>query len=159
MFADDIQAGTVLGVSLLVTFVISIAAVVQRNHVTIGLVLLNYCLLADSLMIIVIGTFVWWFTLQERANYHTIWTQISDSARIDIQDQVCSMVLYHFDRLFIPIQFKCCGYFAANDSATIGGAFCTSQDFANSLNATDTNNFCVTPVTNFVDMTLNNIFT
>jgi len=138
----DLTAGTVLGVSLLVTFVVSIAAVVQRNHVTIGLVLLNYCLLIDALMALVIGTFVWWFTLQERANFHVGWTQLSDAARIDIQDQ-----------------FKCCGYFGANDTVSIGGQFCTSQDFANSLDVNNLNNFCVTPVTAFVDMTLNNIFT
>jgi len=138
----DLTAGTVLGVSLIVTFVISIAAIVQRNHVTIGLVLLNYCLLVDSLMIVVIGTFVWWFTLQERANFHVVWQQASDAVRIDLQDK-----------------FKCCGYFGANDTLTIGGQFCVSQDFVNSLKADDLNNFCVTPVTNFADSTLNNVFT
>lgn len=46
-----------------------------------------------------------------------------------------------------------------NDTAEIGGTFCTSQDFANSLNATNSANFCVTPVTAKTDYTLENTFT
>ena len=46
-----------------------------------------------------------------------------------------------------------------NDTAEIGGTFCTSQDFANSLNLTNTANFCVTPITKKTDYTLENTFT
>lgn len=69
------------------------------------------------------------------------------------------------------IQLKCCGYFNATDFAEVGG-HCSSQDFLNGLNQplldikppnqpneTVLNNFCVTPITAFADMTLNNIFT
>ncbi len=81
-------AGTVLGIALIVTFVISIAAVVQKNHVTFGLVLLNYVLILDALGIIVIGTFVWWFTLKERFYYRGLWAGASVATRIALQDQV-----------------------------------------------------------------------
>lgn len=56
-------------------------------------------------------------------------------------------------------QFSCCGYFAANDTLEVGGTFCTSQDFANSLPTNNTANFCVTPVTTFTDYALENTFT
>ena len=43
---------------LLMTFGLSIFAIVQRNHVTIGLVLLNWMLIADSIAIVVVGVYV-----------------------------------------------------------------------------------------------------
>jgi len=138
----DLTAGMLLGVALLATFVISIGAIVQRNHVTIGLVILNYALLLDAIGIVIIGTFVWFFTLQERANFHKLWVEATPAVRQTLQDQ-----------------FKCCGYFNGTDAVQIGGSFCVSQSFVNSLASNKTTNFCVTPVTAFADMTLNNVFT
>lgn len=138
---SDLTAGMILGITLLVTFAISIGAVVQRNHVTVGLVVLNYTLLLDALGIVFIGTFVWFFTLQERANFHKLWVEATPAVRQTLQDQ-----------------FKCCGYFNGTDAAEIGG-FCQSQDFINGLNTMVLSNFCVTPVTAFADYTLNNVFT
>jgi len=138
----DLTTGTILGVALLVTFVISVAAIVQRNHVTIGLVILNYTLLVDAIGIVIIGSFVWFYTLRERANFHVMWAEATPAVRITIQDR-----------------FKCCGYFNGTDLAEVGGSFCTSTDFINNLNSTITSNFCVTPLTGFADVTLNNVFT
>jgi len=138
----DLTAGTVLGIGLLVTFVVSIAAIVQRNHVTIGLVILNYTLLIDAIGILCIGTFIWMYTLKERANFHLLWSEATPAVRITLQDQ-----------------FKCCGYFNGSDLAEVGGSFCQSQDFINNLATNVTSNFCVTPITGFADYTLNNIFT
>ena len=56
-------------------------------------------------------------------------------------------------------QFQCCGYFDGSDLAEIGGKFCVSQSFVNSLAISDLNHFCVTPITNIADTTLNAIFT
>jgi hypothetical protein len=137
-----LTAGTVLGIALLATFVISVAAIVQRNHVTLGLVILNYVLLLDAVGILAIGTFIWFFTLRERANFHEIWFDLNPSTRIILQDK-----------------FKCCGYFNGTDLAEIGGSFCQSQQFISNLAANVTSNFCVTSVTNFADVTLNNVFT
>ena len=89
-------AGTVLGIALIVTFVISIAAVVQKNHITFGLVFLNYLLILDVLGIIVIGTFVWWFTLKERVYYRGLWANASIATRIALQDQVDPFCLCRF---------------------------------------------------------------
>jgi len=138
----DLTAGTILGVALLATCAISVAAIVQKSHVTIGLVILNYALLLDAIGIVIIGTFVWFFTLQERSNFHRLWLQASPQTRTMLQDQ-----------------FKCCGYFNGSDQAEIGGLFCQNQEFISGLATDVTTNFCVTPITNFADMTLNNVFT
>ncbi|PFH49096.1 hypothetical protein AMATHDRAFT_48971 [Amanita thiersii Skay4041] len=138
---EDLTAGMVLGVALLVTFAISIAAIVQSNHITIGLVIMNYALLVDVFGVGFIGSFVWFFTLQERNNFHKLWLEASDEARVVLQDQL-----------------KCCGYFN-NTEAIVGGTFCANPDFVNSLNNSVEANFCVGPITQFADTTLNNVFT
>ncbi|KAI0797737.1 tetraspanin [Abortiporus biennis] len=139
----ELTAGTVLGIILLVTFVISIFAIVQRNHVTFPLVFLNWTLILDAIAIIVVGTYIWFQTLQERNNYFKVWLSLSPDIRVQVQDK-----------------FQCCGYFTSNDSVTFAGNFCTNQTFADSLvdpNNTDAHR-CVAPITSFADMTLNNIF-
>jgi len=137
----DLIAGLVLGIALLVAFLISVGAIVQRNHVTIGLVILNYALIIDSLVLGVIASRIWFFTLQLRANLQPMWVQATPAVRQALQDQ-----------------FQCCGYFLGNDTAEIGG-YCQSPEFINGLNASVPENFCVTPITDFADMTLNNVFT
>jgi hypothetical protein len=133
----DLTAGLALGVALLVTFAISISAIIQPNHVTIGLVILNWALVLDALGIVIIGTFVWFYTLQERDNFQQVFQDLTTSQRISIQDQL-----------------HCCGYFDGTDGE-IGGAFCQTAAFAQ-LNTTVN---CVTPITNFADTSLNNVFT
>lgn len=70
------------------TFVLSIGAVVQKNHVTMGFVLLNWMLIVDALIVIVTGTIVWYFTLGERAHYFGVFNSLSRDTRIEIQDKV-----------------------------------------------------------------------
>lgn len=137
----DLNAGLAVGIALLLTSFVSVGAIIQRNHVTIGLVILNWLLIADAVIVLVVGTFVWFYTLRERAEYHSIYAKLQPSQRISIQDQ-----------------FQCCGYFDASDLIEIGGSFCQNSTFANSLNTTDTNNFCVTPITHHADVSLNNVF-
>jgi len=137
-----LTTGMILGIALLVTFAVSIGAIIQRNHVTLGLVILNYTLLIDAIGIVVIGTFIWFFTLQERNNFHVRWQEIGRDTRIKLQDQL-----------------KCCGYFDGNDLAEIGGNFCQSQEFVAGLNTSIPTNFCVQPITDYADTTLNNVFT
>jgi hypothetical protein len=136
----NLTAGTVLGIFLLITFVISIGAIVQRNHVTFGLAILNWTLLIDALGIIIIGTFVWFFTLRERANYHAVWLRQTPETRLKLQDTL-----------------KCCGYFETGENAEIGGSVCVSQSVVAEFVAN--NKTCIGPITKFADTTLNNIFT
>lgn len=137
----DLTAGLVMGIALLVTSFLSVGAIIQRNHVTIGLVVLNWVLIADAVIVLAIGSFVWFYTLRERNEYHVEYAKLQPSQRITIQDQ-----------------FSCCGYFNASDLIQIGGSFCQNSTFANALNTTNTNNFCVTPVTGFADVSLNHVF-
>jgi len=137
----DLTAGLVMGIALLLTSFLSVGAIIQRNHVTMGLVVLNWVLIADAVIVLSIGSFVWFYTLRERNEFHVQYANLQPSQRITIQDQ-----------------FNCCGYFNASDLIQIGGNFCQNSTFANALNATDTSNFCVTPVTNYADVSLNHVF-
>jgi hypothetical protein len=130
----DLTAGSVLGITLLATFVLSLLVIIQRG--TLGLKILNWVLLANGIIILFVGTYTWVFTLHERNNYHAIFGQQSNETKILIQDML-----------------KCCGYFNAADEVAFGGTTCPNQAAATALN-----NFCVTPITKFADSTLNNVF-
>lgn len=52
------------------------------------LVLLNYALVIDAMGVVIIGTFVWFYTLRERANFYELWKLLTRDERIAIQDQV-----------------------------------------------------------------------
>jgi len=139
---EFLTAGMILGIALCTTFLVSLGAVVQRNHITIGFVILNWFLIVDAIMVLAVGSLIWFFSLRQRSEFHTRWIALSDQDKLTLQDQ-----------------FHCCGYFNATDNQVIGGQFCVSQDFANSLAVNVTSNFCVTPVTLFTDYTLENTFT
>lgn len=53
-----------------------------------GLVILNWTLILDALGIVIIGTFVWFYTLAERNNYHQAFSEQPAQIRISIQDKV-----------------------------------------------------------------------
>ena len=81
-------AGLAMGIAFLITTALSIGAIIQRNHVTIGLVLLNWVLISDAIIVLVVGTFVWFYTLRERAEYHVKYARLQPSQRIAVQDMV-----------------------------------------------------------------------
>lgn len=142
---QDLTAGVVLGIALLITFALSIAAIVQRNHVTIGLVILNWVLIIDAIGVIVIGSFIWFYTLRERDNFRVVYSAQSRENKISIQDR-----------------WKCCGYFNETDLIEFGGSFCTGPDFVKTpdfLNRDNGTKWCVGPITAFADSSLNNVFT
>jgi len=136
----DLIGGLALGIAMLITFAISIGAIVQPNHVTIGLVILNWALIVDGIGIVVLGTSIWFYTLGERLHYRDDFHALTASQRIAIQDR-----------------FKCCGYFDASD-AVIGGSFCQNSTFVQTI-VTNTSNFCVGPITGFADTSLDTTFT
>jgi len=140
--SEFLTAGMVLGIMLSATFLVSIGAVVQRNHITTGFVVLNWFLIVDSIAVVVVGSMIWFFSLRQRNEFHTKWLALSSTDRITIQDK-----------------FKCCGYFNGSDTPEIGGSFCNSPQVVANLNSTITTNFCVTPITLFTDYTLENTFT
>jgi len=139
---EFLTAGMILGIMLVATVLVSIFAIIQANHITIGLVILNWILIADSLGIVTIGTIIWDYTLTERADFAPIFAALTAAQRIEIQDM-----------------YSCCGYFNNTDHVEIGGKFCVSQDFVTNLNQTILSNSCVSPVTEYADFALNNAFT
>jgi len=139
--SSDLTAGLVLGVSLLVTWAISIMAIIQPNHSTSGLKFLNWVLILNAIEILAIGTPIWFYSLRERANFHEVFSLLSSTDRIAVQDKL-----------------QCCGYFNSTDLAEIGGSFCANTTFVQVTNNA-TGNFCVGPLTHFADVTLNDMFT
>lgn len=133
----DLTAGLILGIFLIATFFLSIGAILQRNQVTLGLILLNWMLILDALVILVIGTFIWFYTLKEEDNFHARFAAQSAANKIGIQDKL-----------------GCCGYFNLTDLVEIGGSACSSQAAVTALNTT-----CVLPIIDFADVTLNDVFT
>lgn len=77
-----------MGIALLITSALSVGAIIQRNHVIIGLVILNWVLIADAIIVLVAGTFIWFYTLRERAEFHGRYAKLQPSQRITIQDKV-----------------------------------------------------------------------
>ena len=140
-FSLILLAGIVLAIALLVTWAVSVGAIIQPNHVTKPLMILNWLLILDGIGVLVIGTFVWFFSLRQRAEFHDVFAAQSDDVRIQIQDLL-----------------KCCGYFNGTDLGVVGGNFCSNATFVQSTNETNGNS-CVGPITKYSDYTLNNIFT
>jgi len=129
-----LTAGLILGVLYLVSFAIAIGAIVQPAHVTVGLIALNWTLVLDAVVTLIIGTIIWFSTLKERNNFHQAFSQQGQDTRQGLQDLL-----------------KCCGYFNFTDLGVSAG-FCS--DPTSAANATP----CVGPITASADYTLNNIF-
>jgi hypothetical protein len=90
-----------MGIALLLTSCLSVGAVIQRNHVLIGLIVLNWALIADAIIVLIIGSFVWFYTLHERADFHAVYSSLQPSQIVTIQDQVnplLLLLLYHSNR-------------------------------------------------------------
>jgi hypothetical protein len=132
----DLTVGLILGSFLLVTWAVSVGAVIQKNHVTGGLILLNWLLIADMLYLTAAGTVIWFFTLRMRNSFRTIWSEQPPNIKIAIQDM-----------------FQCCGYFNGTDLVEMGGTFC-----ADPSSVAQTQSFCMTPITSKADSTLNPMF-
>jgi len=132
-----LTGGLVLGIAFAVTVAVAIGGIVQQNHITLGLQILNWVLLLDGIGVIAVGSMIWFFSLHERVNYEARFIAASTTVRQELQDH-----------------FQCCGYFFPNDTNIIVYAgFCSDMTFA--LNQTA----CVTPITAYADYTINNIFT
>jgi len=88
----------------------------------------------------IIGCIVWFFTLQPRARLFDIWNRQPIPTQQFLQDQL-----------------QCCGYF---DATAAQGFTATSGFCANVAAATNTSAVepCVTPLNNYEDYVLNNVF-
>jgi hypothetical protein len=103
----------VLGILYAVTFIISVGAIVQRNHVTIGLVILNWLLILDTIITVVFASVLWFRTLEELANNEKLWIAAPTQTRLTLQDR-----------------WNCCGY-RNGTNIEIGGTVCPTFEVAN----------------------------
>lgn len=144
MDAQHLTAGLIMGVILLLSWLISIGALLSPSRSTTGFVVLNWAIVADSIAILVVGTSLWFYTLHIQDNYLAIWEVQSNATKIAVQDL-----------------FQCCGYFEPNDTTVAIGGFCSSPAFVAGLyNATVTTaNACVGPITGYAEPMLNQVFT
>ena len=148
------SVGLVLGIFFLVTWAFSIGAVIQRNHVLVGLVFLNWLLIVAMVYLTAAGSVIWFFTLRIRNNFHTRWIKQTPGTRIAIQDMVSRVPsLWQLPTDLLSLQFSCCGYFNGTDLVEMGGTFCADPDFV-----AQTQSFCVAPITQRANDTLNPIF-
>ncbi|CAE6477900.1 hypothetical protein ACGC1H_002701 [Rhizoctonia solani] len=131
----DLNAGLGLGIMFAITSVLSIGAILTPKATTGGLKALNWVLIADSIATVIVGSVVWFYTLEERENFSGVWGEQSQETQSRIQEQ-----------------FQCCGYYNGTDRA-VGTGICANQAFA--LNSTG----CVGDITGYADYTLNNVFT
>ena len=115
------------------SFVVSVGAIIQRNHVTIGLAILNWVLILNTIVTVVFGSNLWFMTLKEEANFGNVWNTTTAERRIGVQDQL-----------------QCCG-FANNTSIEVGG-FCADPSKA-------VNNGCDVKFTVVADTMLMDAFT
>jgi len=115
------------------TFVISVGAIVQQNHVTIGLAILNWTLLVNLVITVILGSNLWFMTLQEEVNFGNVWNGTTPDQRIAVQEQL-----------------QCCGF--ANNTAVEATGFCADPNVA-------LNNGCDTKFISIADTMLMDAFT
>jgi hypothetical protein len=128
-----LPVGLVLGILYVATFVISVGAIIQQNHVTIGLAILNWILIANVVVTSVFGANLWFMTLRENENFGNVWNNITPERRIGVQDLL-----------------ECCGF--ANNTAIESGGFCADP-------AVTLNNGCEVKFVGFADNMLMDAFT
>jgi len=131
----DLTLGMVLGILYAVTFVISVGAIVQRNHVTIGLVILNWLLIIDTTFTVLFAAVLWFPTLQEEDNFEKVWIATSVQTRLTLQDE-----------------WDCCGY-RNGTNIEFGGTVCPTFNVANATIG------CMNQFTGLADTLLNETFT
>ena len=125
----------VLGILYAVTFLISVGAIIQRNHVTIGLIVFNWLLILDTAFTVIFACILWFRTLQEEDNFEKVWIATSNQTRLTLQDE-----------------WKCCGYGNGTDFE-IGGSVCSTLQVANATIG------CMNQFTAEADSLLNQTFT
>lgn len=123
----------VLGILYIATFVISIGAIIQRNHITIGLAILNWILIFDTVITVIFGSNIWFMTLQENLNFGRVWNATDAAHRIAVQDA-----------------FQCCGF--QNNTAIEPSGFCANP-------AVTQNNGCSVKFIAVEDLLLMDVFT
>lgn len=111
--------GLALGIVYCVTFVVSIGAVIQQNHITIGLAILNWILIIDGIVTVIYGSNLWFMTLREEHNFGTIWDATTPASRVAVQDKL-----------------QCCGFL--NNTSIEPAGICANPGVAQAIGGCST---------------------
>jgi len=130
----DLNAGLALGILFLATWIISVAGILQRNHVTLPLMVTNWALIADAAATLIIGCIVWDYTLTPTKNFLQAWGNSGPTMQQALQDSL-----------------HCCGYRNSTELAVSAG-YCADTTFAS------TQPGCSTIILPYAAYTLQNIF-
>jgi hypothetical protein len=130
----DLNAGLILGIAFIVTWMISILGILQPNHITMGLVITNWALIIDAIAVITIGGIVWFYTLTPTNNFLMAWKAVGPASQQALQDSL-----------------HCCGYRNSTEFGIIAG-FCTDPVFAAAQPG------CSTLILPYAAYTLQNVF-
>jgi len=130
----DLNAGLALGILFVVSWIISVAGILQRNHVTLPLMVTNWILLADVAATLVIGCIVWDYTLTPTKNFLKVWEASGPATQQALPDSL-----------------HCCGYRNSTELAVFAG-YCADTTFASSQPG------CSTVILPYAAYTLQNIF-
>ncbi|KAH7087272.1 hypothetical protein BKA62DRAFT_201189 [Auriculariales sp. MPI-PUGE-AT-0066] len=131
-----LKAGLALGGAYIFTFVVAFVAVAQPTAVTFVLAGLNWVIILDMLMTLVIGSVIWMHTLKEQSMYREKWFVADPDIQRAIQDE-----------------FRCCGYASTTESNMAMGGFCADSTIVAQQSS------CQQPFMLYADWTLNTIFT
>jgi len=143
-----LNGGIVMGSLIFTTFLISIYGLLssmrQGRALVRPLIVFNVSLLILLLATISVGGAIWFFTLRERVAYAAVWQAQSPAMQQFLQDTL-----------------KCCGYFDATPAGlfSVAAGFCSNPSQITPPTDPNLTIGCVTPITNFADYVLNNIFT
>jgi len=130
----DLNAGLFLGILFLLTWAISIIGMLQRNYITIGLIITNWALIGDAIAVVVIGGMVWFYTLTPTNNFLMAWKAAGPATQQALQDSL-----------------HCCGYRNSTEFGTLAG-FCADATFAAAQPG------CSTIILPYAAYTLQNVF-
>jgi len=128
----DLNLALALGIVYGVVFVVSIGAIIQQNHITIGLAIFNWLLIVAAVLTVIYGSNLWFMTLREEHNFGTLWNATTPAKRMAIQDK-----------------FLCCGFL--NNTSVEPAGFCSNPVF-------QMNNGCSAQFIQVADNVFNQIF-
>lgn len=130
----DLNAGLALGSAFVLTWMTSVTGMIQRNHITMPLIITNWALIGDAIGVVIIGCIVWFYTLTPTYDFLIAWEAASPATQQALQDSL-----------------HCCGY-SNSTQLSIGAGFCADATFA------ATQQGCSAAILPVATYTLQNIF-
>ncbi|KAB5560143.1 hypothetical protein GE09DRAFT_80399 [Coniochaeta sp. 2T2.1] len=129
-----LNAGIVNAVFIFITFLVTVPGIVmpQRVWLKLGVSMT----VVSAVFSMILGLWLWIMTLKTKESFHALW--ITQPA--SVQD-------------LMQTQFECCGYFNSTSPAFVTDATCPSPAAAALMKG------CSAPLTSYLNVFLDNIFT